>query len=87
MRKLKLEAEDLVVETFDTVAARDGDNGTVHGFATEPVDGCTIDVACTRVGSCPVEACWGQETNDPRQRLCVTPWVECSTQGWTCDYC
>lgn len=87
MRKLKLEAEDLVVETFDPVSARDGEKGTVHAHATEAYEGCTIDVACTRVGSCPVELCWGQETDDPRQRLCVTPYVECSTHGWTCDYC
>ena len=87
MRKLRLEMEELVVETFDTRSSDDAETGTVHAHATEGIDGCTIDVACTRVGSCPVELCWEQETNDPRQRLCVTPYVECSTEGWTCDYC
>jgi hypothetical protein len=70
MRKLKLEAEDLVVETFDVVVRRDGGRGTVHANATEAYDGCTIDVACTRVDSCPVENCWAPLSNDPRVRQC-----------------
>ena len=87
MRKLKLEMDELVVETFDTRSSDAAETGTVHAHATEGIDGCTIYVACTQVGSCPVELCWPQETNDPRQRRCVTPYVECSTEGWTCDYC
>lgn len=87
MRKLKLDVQDLVVESFDSVPEKDDEPGTVHGHATEGVDGCTIYVECTRVGSCPVELCWEQPTNSPRERRCVTPYVECSTEGWTCDYC
>ena len=67
MRKLKLEAEELVVETFESTVDRDGDKGTVHANWTDEWD-------C-------------QRTNDPRLRECVTPYVECSTQGWTCDWC
>lgn len=72
MRKLKLEMEELVVETFDTRDAAGAEKGTVHAHDTESV---------------PVELCWPQETNDPRLRQCVTPYVECSTDGWTCVYC
>lgn len=88
MRKLKLKAEELVVETFGTAVRRDGDKGTVHANATNDIDaGCTIYVACTRDESCYYELCQEQPTNDPRQRQCVTPYVECATDGWTCVYC
>jgi len=87
MRKLKLEAEALVVESFDPAVPRDGEKGTVHGHATEPFQGCTIDAACTRGNSCPVELCWEQRTNSPIYRECVTPYFECGTNGWTCLYC
>jgi hypothetical protein len=86
MRKLKLAVEELVVESFDPREEEEGRNGTVHAHATD-AGPCTIYEACTRVDSCPAELCWPQQTNDPRQRLCVTPYVECGTQGWTCDYC
>jgi hypothetical protein len=87
MRKLKLEPEELVVETFDTLLLGDGEKGTVHGNATEAHDGCSVDVACSRVESCPAENCWEQPTNDWRQRQCVTPYVACGTDAWTCRYC
>jgi hypothetical protein len=82
MRKLKLDAEDLLVDTFDTVAARDGEEGTVHANSVA-----SIDYACTRDESCYWELCQEQPTNDPRQKLCYTPYLECNTRGWTCDYC
>ena len=31
MRKLKLDAEDLILESFDSLVLDDGRNGTVHG--------------------------------------------------------
>ncbi|HEU0302083.1 MAG TPA: hypothetical protein VFR37_21690 [Longimicrobium sp.] len=76
MRKLKLAASELVVESFDPVVLRDGQRGTVRAHATEPY-WCTIDP----------ELCGEPYTNDPMQRQCVTPYVECSTEGWTCVYC
>lgn len=66
MRKLKLDAEELVVETFDSLRAQDYEKGTVHANATGEWD-------------CP-------PTNDPRLRQCYTPYVECSTQGYTCAF-
>ena len=82
MRKLKLAAEDLTVETFDTVPARAGGGGTVHANSEA-----SIDFACTREESCYWELCQGEHTMDPMQRQCVTPYVECATDGWTCLYC
>jgi hypothetical protein len=76
MRKLKLAITELVVESFDAVVPKDGQRGTVRANATEPY-WCTIDP----------ELCQPQHTNDPQQRQCVTPYVECSTEGWTCVYC
>jgi hypothetical protein len=73
MRKLKLEAEELVVESFDPVVFRDVQKGTVRGNASDVYSPCT---------EYPCE----QETNDPRLRLCHTPYLECATVGWTCDY-
>ena len=45
MNKLKLQLDDLTVESFDTTAARD-EKGTVFG------EQCTCDTACTCPG-CP----------------------------------
>lgn len=86
MRKLKLETEGLVVESFDPVVFSDGQKGTVHANATEFEPGCTFDEVCTRNVSCHAELCWEQPTNDPRYRQCYTPYVECSTEGYTCNW-
>jgi hypothetical protein len=69
MRKLKLDAEKLVVESFDSVDVHDDEKGTVHGNETAGFPGCT------------------QPTNDPRLRECVTPYIDCATDGWTCIWC
>ena len=71
MRKLKLEAEELVVETFDPVVLHRGSGGTVHANATNNIDdGCTIYVACTRDESCYWELCAPVPSEDPRVRQC-----------------
>lgn len=87
MRKLKLDADDLVVETFNPAVLQDVHKGTVRANASDFAGGCTIDYVCTRDESCYWELCQEQPTNDPRQKLCYTPYLECSTRGWTCDYC
>ena len=46
----------------------------------------SIDYACTRDESCYWEVCQEPPTNDPRLRQCYTPYVECSTEGYTCGY-
>jgi hypothetical protein len=61
MRKLRLELEELTVETFETVRARTGGRGTVQGAAivfprTDACSGdtcldCTVD--CSGVEGCP----------------------------------
>lgn len=87
MRKLKLAAEELVVETFAPAVTSDEPKGTVRANATNDIDaGCTIYVACTRDDSCYVEQCWEQPTNSPIYRQCYTPYVECSTEGYTCAF-
>jgi hypothetical protein len=86
MRKLKLDPEKLEVDTFAPVAPKEGEKGTVRGHIS---DYCPSAYGCTLVGhpTCSPDLCGGGETNDPRQRACVTPYVECGTDGWTCDYC
>lgn len=86
MRKLSLDFEGLVVETFDVAGDREGAHGTVHGHVSLPNGCATIDIACTRDDSCYWETCAPQPTNDPRLRQCVTPYVECDTVGWTCNF-
>ena len=85
MRKLKLDPEQLVVDTFAPVVPGERKKGTVRGHLSEY---CASVYGCTRDGerTCG-EVCGGGDTNDPRQRACVTPYVECGTDGWTCDYC
>lgn len=66
MRKLKLDLDELVVESFDTHAAASG-RGTVQGQAqyTDPriceTNGCPIQTVA--VTAC-VATCWGQYTCD-----------------------
>lgn len=73
MRKLKLATEELVVESFDPAVFRDVHRGTVRGNASDVYNPCT-DYRCE------------QETYNPQFRLCHTPYLECATVGWTCDY-
>jgi hypothetical protein len=87
MRKLKLDTDELVVETFNPAVLQDAHKGTVHANASDFAAGCTIDYACTRDVSCYWELCQEQPTNSPIYRQCYTPYVECSTEGYTCDYC
>ena len=86
MRKIKLQVDELSVDTFETLKERGGQRGTVYGRFTET---CPSNHYCTNVGSptCTPELCQGEETASPRERRCVTPYVECATDGWTCDYC
>lgn len=70
MRKLRLSAEELKVESFDPAVARDVHKGTVHANDTDGYG----------------EACWEQPTNDQRLRQCYTPYFECDTVRWTCDF-
>ena len=67
MRKLKLDVDDLTVDSFDAVGGPK-ESGTVRGQDSESWDYC--------------------ETNDPRLRMCYTPYLECDTVRWTCNtYC
>lgn len=87
MRKLKLEADELVVETFNPAMFEVAQKGTVHAHVTDFNVGCSIDGPCTRGNSCYAEECREQRTNSPIYRECYTPYVECGTEGWTCNYC
>ncbi len=64
-KKIKLDLDQLSVETFETVAGNRGREGTVYGHATEwtlcdpPCTGESCDHSC---GSCV--------TCDPRMRTC-----------------
>lgn len=86
MRKLNLDTEELVVETFAPAVAGDVHKGTVHANATDAMGGCTFDVPCTREATCLYELCYEPPTNSPIYRQCYTPYVECSTEGYTCDF-
>jgi hypothetical protein len=61
MRKLKLEPEELVVESFATDDARRGRVGTVHGQVTLVGPGCaSVEVCNTRASiecACNTGAC------------------------------
>ncbi|HEU0053342.1 MAG TPA: hypothetical protein VFQ39_09205 [Longimicrobium sp.] len=73
MRKLKLDPERLEVESFESA----GDEETVKG---------TVEARSSEVAECYTQYCV-PPTGDPRQRLCYTPYYDCATNGWTCDYC
>jgi hypothetical protein len=75
MGKLRLDLQNLVVESFESGKETSGErSGTVRANSTQEV-------------SCFWELCQGQETADPRLRACHTPYFECATDGWTCIYC
>ena len=79
MRKLRLATTEIAVETFATGLSRDGENGTVQG--NQMTANCTSGASCYEA-QCGTE----QPTSSPIYRQCYTPYVECSTQGYTCGF-
>jgi hypothetical protein len=59
MRKIRLEIDDLTVESFDTAGSKGQKAGTVHGNAYSQWEGCIISdgiSACaTCDGGCPAD--------------------------------
>ena len=74
-RKLKLDPDRLVVDTFEPVPGEDGNRGTVKAHESVGLDYCDT-----------YEGCYPQ-TGDPRLRICYTPYYVCDTRGWTCLLC
>jgi hypothetical protein len=96
MKKLRLDAESLRVETFEAVEMETGRRGTVRarGFTEEP--GCTEAdsclVSCNTCYTSPytcdgAHTCWdptcNYATNCPDTYGVTCPW-ECRTQGVIC---
>jgi hypothetical protein len=96
MKKLRLDAEALRVESFEPAGAHAARRGTVRGrgFTEEP--GCTEYESC--IGTCntcytydytceAVQTCWNPTcdygTNCPQTYGVTCPW-ECRTQGVIC---
>jgi hypothetical protein len=59
MRKIRLEIDDLTVESFNTAESKEKNAGTVHGNAYSQWEGCIISdgvSACaTCDGGCPAD--------------------------------
>jgi hypothetical protein len=77
MRKLRLEIEELAVESFETVVRQAGGRGTVHGNRVPPGD----TFQCANTGSlCPPTDLCAETDGCPD-----TGWVECGySYGGTC---
>ena len=75
MKKLKLEIEQLEVESFATVAGREGDRGTVRGLA-EPRQTEGPQATCFPEPGCPMEYSphiWSCDPADCATFDCFTP--------------
>lgn len=63
MRKIRLELEELSVESFDTAAGDESPRGTVRGHSTD-----TQETACGPDGSNPFTSCYSDAPD------CQTLW-------------
>ena len=82
MKKLKLDLDDLRVESFATAPGGDA-KGTVVGYATEPVwTVCyfTCNVTCNGAETCDTCGGGGQTDLD-----CGSGYYTCPTCDFTCD--
>ena len=84
MKKLKLNLDDLRVESFDTSSMVNLPNGTVHGQVfTETC--ATWEDSCSPTGAF-AETCWDTCTGDATADLCGgTPGCTNDTCYWTCQ--
>lgn len=62
MKKMKLELENLQVDSFETVAPADGTRGTVHGHATLV---CTDQYSCDSNGGSGLDDSCGATCGGP----------------------
>ena len=77
MKKLKLNMDELKVESFETSTIESQKNGTVKGFATQEVTRCFV---CTEIGDTCDSTCIG--TCDPTcPNTCVNT---CQLTCFTC---
>lgn len=86
MRKLRLDPDSLVVQSFDT-RDRSRLRGTVIGLWTEVFDGCTYPVGCGSNGNQLPSFC-GYQCGSDNPGCGGTDWETCGdTVCPTCDTC
>jgi hypothetical protein len=82
MKKLKLNLDDLQVESFETTPASATQRGTVHGY--RPYTD-TCGTPCTAHPQCTAE-CGGQgDTDYVCTNDCGTDSCDCGSQGFSCN--
>ncbi|MGD8778127.1 MAG: hypothetical protein PVH88_04120 [Ignavibacteria bacterium] len=90
MKKLKLNLEDLRVESFELNSGKEVKKGTIHGNEEATVGGDTCDESCV-FGTCYVSCdvtcdqftCHNTECG---QNTCDTCYETCAGYGKTCIY-
>lgn len=83
MRKIRLDIEDLAVESFDTTSGGRADGGTVRGHGWSELEGCSQFDGCnseeslcaTCAGGCPQDTstCFASCRMTHGNQICIDP--------------